>query len=130
MSSSMNAATRFLVDNPDDPYPTTTAVRRNHLRGGVPGVRRIRPPHRPGAPVGPLTELEIVSVCYLLYIGALDAVYSTLGWIFWRLAGDAEVQQRLRENAEDLTRATEEFLGASSAASTQRDVVSEITFNA
>jgi len=77
----------------------------------------------------PLTETEIISICYLLYIGGLDTVYGTIGWIFWHLAHDQPLQQRLREHPEELTRATEELLRAFSAASTGRRVVRDFEFH-
>ena len=45
----------------------------------------------------PFTEKEILGVCFILYIGGLDTVYSTLGWIFRHLAQDPVLQRRLRE---------------------------------
>jgi cytochrome P450 len=77
----------------------------------------------------PLTANEIVSICYLLYIGGLDTVYSTLGWIFWHLARDQAMQERLRENPADIPRATEELLRAFSVASTNRYVFADMDFH-
>jgi cytochrome P450 len=77
----------------------------------------------------PLTETEILSVCYLLYIGGLDTVYSTLGWIMWHLAQDQPLQDRLRSNPADMTGAVEELLRCFSAASTQRRVREDYTFH-
>ena len=76
-----------------------------------------------------LTETEMISICYLLYIGGLDTVYGTIGWIFWHLAGDQPLQQRLRKHPEEITRATEELLRAFSAASTGRRVARDIEFH-
>src|SRR5579862_5419565 len=76
-----------------------------------------------------LGEEEMLSVCYLLYIGGLDTVYGTLGWIFWHLAHDQPLQQRLRAHPEDQTRATEELLRAFSAASTARNVRQDLEFH-
>jgi cytochrome P450 len=77
----------------------------------------------------PLTETEMLSVCYLLYIGGLDTVYSTLGWIMWHLAQDRPLQDRLRANPGDMTGAVEELLRCFSAASTQRRVREDYTFH-
>ena len=77
----------------------------------------------------PLTEVEMISIAYLLYIGGLDTVYSTIGWIFWHLARDQPLQTRLRDHPEELTRATEELLRAFSAASTGRRVKRDFTFH-
>lgn len=77
----------------------------------------------------PLSETEILSFCYILYIGGLDTVFSTMGWIFWHLAGDQPLQDRLRDNPGDMTRAVEELLRAYSAASTQRRVIADFNFH-
>ena len=77
----------------------------------------------------PLTDTEMLSVCYLMYIGGLDTVYSTLSWIFWYLAHDLALQNRLRENPSDMTAAIEELLRAFSAASSQRRVVKDLDFH-
>lgn len=77
----------------------------------------------------PLTDVEIISICYLLYIGGLDTVYGTIGWIFWHLAQDQPLQTRLRENPDEIARATEELLRAFSAASTGRRVKRDFEFH-
>lgn len=76
-----------------------------------------------------LTDAEILSFCYILYIGGLDTVYSTLGWIFWHLAQDVALQDRLREYPEQTAPAVEELLRAFSAASSQRRVIADFTFH-
>ena len=77
----------------------------------------------------PLTDTEMLSICYILYIGGLDTVYSTLGWIMWYLAQDVPLQDRLRDNPGDITRAVEELLRAFSTASTQRRVKQDFEFH-
>ncbi len=77
----------------------------------------------------PLTETEILSTCYLLYIGGLDTVFSTIGWIFWHLAHDKPLQDRLRDNPKEIPRAVEEFLRAFGAASTGRVVKQDLEFH-
>ena len=76
-----------------------------------------------------LTEVEMISISYLLYIGGLDTVYSTIGWIFWHLAQDQPLQRRLRDHPDEITRATEELLRAFSAASTGRRVKRDFEFH-
>ena len=76
-----------------------------------------------------LTENEMISISYLLYIGGLDTIYATVSWIFWHLAQDQPLQSRLREHPEEITRATEELLRAFSAASTGRRVVQDFEFH-
>ncbi|MDG2001967.1 MAG: cytochrome P450 [Novosphingobium sp.] len=76
-----------------------------------------------------LTETEILSTCYLLYIGGLDTVFSTIGWIFWHLAQDPSLQDRLRDNPEEIPRAVEELLRGFGAASTGRVVIKDLEFH-
>ena len=77
----------------------------------------------------PLTDTEMLGISYILYIGGLDTVYSTIGWIFWHLAQDQPLQDRLRQQPEQITRATEELLRAFSATSTARRVARDIEFH-
>jgi cytochrome P450 len=76
-----------------------------------------------------LTENEMLSIAYLLYIGGLDTVYSTIGWIFWHLAQDKPLQDRLRNNPGEINGAVEELLRAFSAASTGRRARHDLEFH-
>jgi cytochrome P450 len=77
----------------------------------------------------PLTEDELLSICFVMYIGGLDTVYSTLGWILWHLAQDRPLQERLRANPQDLTNAVEELLRAYSITGSQRRVTRDLEFH-
>ena len=77
----------------------------------------------------PLTDDEILGICFILYIGGLDTVHSTIGWMFWHLAQDPALQQRLRENPQDIPQAVEELLRAYSAASSVRWVKTDLVFH-
>jgi cytochrome P450 len=77
----------------------------------------------------PLTEKEVLGVVFILYIGGLDTVYSTLGWIFWHLAHDQALQERLRYQPEVIPQAVEELLRAYSVASSARRVRSDFAFH-
>jgi len=77
----------------------------------------------------PLNDTEILSIVYILYIGGLDTVFSTLGWIVWHLAQDPALQDRLRDNPEEIARAVEELLRAFSTASSQRRVKHDVIFH-
>jgi len=77
----------------------------------------------------PLTETEILSTCYLLYIGGLDTVFSTIGWIFRHLAQDRPLQDRMRDYPDEIPRAIEELLRAFGAASTGRVVTHDLEFH-
>jgi cytochrome P450 len=77
----------------------------------------------------PLTDKEVLGVAFILYIGGLDTVYSTLGWIFWHLAQDAALQQRLRAEPAIVPQAVEELLRAYSVASSARTVRNDTDFH-
>ena len=76
-----------------------------------------------------LTDDEMLSIAYILYIGGLDTVYSTISWIFWHLAQDRPLQDRLRKRPELIVSATEELLRAFSATSTARRVKRDFEFH-
>lgn len=76
-----------------------------------------------------LDKGEIMGMCYLLYIGGLDTVLSTLGWIMRHLAGDHALQERLRANPEDIPRAVEEFLRVFPVANPHRTVKKDVVFH-
>jgi cytochrome P450 len=56
-------------------------------------------------------------------------VYSTLGWIMRHLAGDQALQQRLRDNPQDIPKAVEEFARAFGVAAPHRNVKEDFTFH-
>jgi cytochrome P450 len=66
---------------------------------------------------------------YVLYVGGLDTVYSTIGWIIHHLATHPEVQQRLRDHPELLPQAIEEFCRAFSVVVTHRSVREDFVFH-
>lgn len=76
-----------------------------------------------------LTRDEILGMCYLFYIGGLDTVYSTLGWVMRHLAMDQTLQTRLRENPEEIPWALEEFLRAYPVARPHRIVTNDLVFH-
>jgi cytochrome P450 len=77
----------------------------------------------------PLTHLEMMGMFYVLYVGGLDTVYSTLGWIMRHLAGDPALQSRLRDNPDDMGPAIEELTRAYSVVVTHRQVAQDFTFH-
>lgn len=76
-----------------------------------------------------LDHLEMMGMFYVLYVGGLDTVYSTLGWIMRHLATHPELQSRLRDHPEDLGPAIEEFLRAFSVVVTHRQVAQDFEFH-
>ncbi len=77
----------------------------------------------------PIADLEIVGLLYTFYLGGLDTVYSTLGWIMRHLATDRNLQQNLRQNPDIIPRAVDEFARAYSVVSTTRQVAKDYTFH-
>ena len=76
-----------------------------------------------------LNHLETMGMLYVLYVGGLDTVYSTLGWVMRHLATHQDLQQRLRSNPDDLSAAVEEFARAYSVVVTHREVAKDYTFH-
>jgi cytochrome P450 len=76
----------------------------------------------------PLEHLEMMGMYYVLWVGGLDTVYSTLGWILRHLATDPVLQQRLREDRALIPAAVEEFSRAFSVVVTHREVAKDCTF--
>lgn len=77
----------------------------------------------------PITDDEILGMLYTFYLGGLDTVYSTLGWIMRHLACDQALQQLLRTNPDLLPQAVDEFSRAYSVVSTARQVAKDFTFH-
>ena len=77
----------------------------------------------------PLEHLEAMGMLYVLYVGGLDTVYSTLGWTMRHLATHPELQDRLRGNPELIATAVEEFLRAFSVVVTHRMVAKDFVFH-
>lgn len=77
----------------------------------------------------PLDDLELMGMFYVLYVGGLDTVYSTLGWTMRHLATHPDLQDRLRGNRDLLPAAVEEFCRAFSVVVTHRVVREDFTFH-
>jgi cytochrome P450 len=76
-----------------------------------------------------LSELDVLGTCFLLYVGGLDTVYSSLGWIFRYLAQDQRLQERLRANPQEIPQAVEEFERAFPVARPSRTVAQDCDFH-
>lgn len=73
--------------------------------------------------------LASMGMFYVLYVGGLDTVYSTLGWTLRHLAGDPELQERLRADPELIPQAVEEFCRAFSVVVTHRQLAKDTVFH-
>ena len=76
-----------------------------------------------------LSYLESMGMFYVLYVGGLDTVYSTLGWTLRHLATHPELQQRLRADPELIPQAIEEFSRAFSVVVTHRQLARDHVFH-
>ena len=76
-----------------------------------------------------LSYLESMGMFYVLYVGGLDTVYSTLGWIFHHLATHPEVQEELRADPALIPGAVEEFSRAFSVVVTHRQLARDTAFH-
>lgn len=77
----------------------------------------------------PISYYELMGMFYVLYVGGLDTVYSTLGWIFRHLATHPDLQDRLRANPDLLPQAVEEFCRFFSVVLTHRQVKTDYVFH-
>jgi cytochrome P450 len=75
-----------------------------------------------------IDHYELMGMFYVLYVGGLDTVYSTIGWIMQYLATNPDLQARLRANPSLLTQAIEEFCRAFSVVVTHRQVTKDFEF--
>jgi cytochrome P450 len=76
----------------------------------------------------PLTDDEILGICYLLFVGGLDTVASSLGFYFKYLAENPEKQRALRENNALIPDAVEELLRVHSVVMVSRFVTADTEF--
>ncbi|WP_413790961.1 MULTISPECIES: cytochrome P450 [unclassified Pseudomonas] len=72
-----------------------------------------------------LTDDEMLGICYLLFVGGLDTVASSLGFYFKYLAEHPEQQQKLREDPSLIPDAIEEMLRAYSVVMVSRFVTED-----
>jgi cytochrome P450 len=76
-----------------------------------------------------LTDDEILGALYTLYLGGLDTVYSTLGFMVRHLATHPDLQTRLRAHPEQTPLAVDELARAFSVVSTRRRVAKDLDFH-
>jgi cytochrome P450 len=68
----------------------------------------------------PLTDDKVIGILYLLFVGGLDTVASSLGFFFQHLAEHPEQQQQLRDDPKLIEAAVEELLRRYSVVTTNR----------
>ncbi|MEQ3648833.1 cytochrome P450 [Hyphomonas sp.] len=74
----------------------------------------------------PLTNDEVMGICFMMFIGGLDTVTSTLGYHFMHLARHPEEQQRLRDDPSLIPGAIEELLRVYNVVTTGRRATRDI----
>jgi cytochrome P450 len=77
----------------------------------------------------PIDYYELMGMFYVLYVGGLDTVYSTIGWVMRHIATHPELQERLRANPDLLPQAVEEFCRSYSVSLTHRCVREDFVFH-
>lgn len=120
------------------PEERTAATRaaREYLRGVI-EERRTRPGedvisqivHAKTADGQLLTEDEVLGLSFMLFIGGLDTVAATLGFIFHYLADHPEARAQLIEQPDLIPSAVEEFLRAFSVVQSKRKVTKDMVFH-
>lgn len=74
----------------------------------------------------PFSDDEVLGTLYLLFVGGLDTVASTLGFVFKHLAEDQEQQAWLRANPDRIDKAVEELIRRFTVVSTRRKVMHDV----
>lgn len=77
----------------------------------------------------PVTDEEALGVCFLMFVGGLDTVVSSLGFHLRYLAENPEDQKRLRENPKMLPVAVEELFRAFPVVTVGRKVTRDTTIH-
>ena len=126
------------IINSYDPVERGTATRsiRDYLRE-VLDARRAHPGEdvisqilqSSAAGDEPLSDDEVIGLCFMLFIGGLDTVAATLGFTFRYLAENPTARRQMIEAPERIAMAVEEFLRAFSVVVAKRKVVADIDFH-
>ncbi len=76
----------------------------------------------------PIPDDDVMGVVFMLYIGGLDTVVATLGFMFRYLASNPDVQRDLRENPAKLPEAIDEMLRVFASVNGSRLITRDIEF--
>jgi cytochrome P450 len=76
-----------------------------------------------------LTDKEILGMYFLLFVGGLDTVASSLGFAWRYLANNPDAQTQLRENSDLIPGAVEEFFRMHSVVEVRRSVTEDVEFH-
>nr|MDT0523176.1 cytochrome P450 [Streptomyces sp. DSM 41633] len=75
----------------------------------------------------PVSDADLLSFCLLMFMAGLDTVTSTLGWIFWHLAGNPADRQLIVDAPDPIPTAIEEFLRVYAIVTSARRVTVDTT---
>src|SRR5260370_553665 len=76
----------------------------------------------------PLTDMELMQICFLLYMAGLDTVAGMLGYVFLPLATNHADRQRILDDPAVIPSAVEEFLRHYGIVTTVRVVTTDVEF--
>ncbi|NKI16546.1 cytochrome P450 [Spongiibacter sp. KMU-166] len=76
-----------------------------------------------------LDDGECMGICYLMFVGGLDTVASSLGFQFHHLATHPEHKKYLQDNPKKIPSAVDEYLRRFSSVMTARQVTRDIEFH-
>ena len=76
-----------------------------------------------------LDDGECMGICYLMFVGGLDTVASSLGFQFHHLATHSDHHQFLLDHPKKIPAAVEEYLRRFSSVTTARQVTKDIEFH-
>lgn len=76
-----------------------------------------------------ITDKEILGMYFLLFVGGLDTVASSLGFAWRYLAANPQAQQQLRDNPDLIPSAVEEFFRMHSVVEVRRTVTEDTEFH-
>jgi cytochrome P450 len=77
----------------------------------------------------PITDKEVLGMYFLLFVGGLDTVASSLGFAWRYMARNPEAQAKLRDNPDIIPSAVEEFFRMHSVVEVRRSVTKDVEFH-
>ncbi|NNC38701.1 MAG: cytochrome P450 [Hyphomonadaceae bacterium] len=75
----------------------------------------------------PLSDDEVMGICFLIFIGGLDTVTSSLNFHYYHLANNPDIQAALRIDPSLIPNAVEELLRAHGVSNMRRTVTRDVT---
>jgi cytochrome P450 len=133
MTDTFNRWEYELLHHPDEGARVRAAGEINTFLVDLAAERRARPTSDLTSAVvsaqidgQPLTDDRVIGILYLLFVGGLDTVASSLGFFFRHLAEHQDDQKRLRERPDEIPHAVEELLRRFSVVTVNRQCQADI----